>query len=100
VGKGEEVNPVLAGYFSNLITCLHKYKKYEMMKFLLKTKYFSTIIDHIYDQSIAELLTKLAAIGSIVEMEDHDDSGSFSHEFDKLKVDWIDLIIEKLILGT
>ena len=89
-----ELNPVLAGYFSKLIACLLKHKKFELQKYIFQSKHLKSLIDHLYDTSIADLLVKLLSSSIIAEIDQEEIQQQVSHDLDKRKAEGIDLIID------
>ena len=63
--ENEELNPLLAGYFSKLVLCLLNYKKTELISYMFeKPKLLETLIDHVYDRSISEVIIKISTVSS------------------------------------
>ena len=87
----EMLNPLLCGYFTKLMMGLLENKKNEFLKYLSLTSQSSPerkrhpdllklLVDHVYDRSIAELVSKIIkasqgvfSIARAMEMEDFDD---------------------------
>lgn len=55
----ERLNPVLSGYFSKLVSTLLRSRKKEMVDYFIKENIFDLLLNHIYQDSISELVNKV-----------------------------------------
>ena len=55
----ERLNPVLSGYFSKLVSSLLRSRKKEMVDYINKENIFDLLLNHIYQDSISELVNKV-----------------------------------------
>ena len=60
VVPGEEINPLLSGYFCKLVTSLLNYKKKEFLSYFFnKQGLLEAILSHLYDKSLSDLVVKI-----------------------------------------
>ena len=63
--RGEEVNPVLSGYFQKVVLALLTYKQKQMMNYIYnKDKLMNKMLEHVYDKSICDVLIKILNISN------------------------------------
>ena len=63
--KGEEVNPVLSGYFNKIVLALLNYKQKEVMNYIYtREKLMDKLLDHVYDRSICDVIIKVLNISN------------------------------------
>ncbi len=58
--SSEELNSVLTGYFSKLISSLINYKRKDFLQYFFhKENLLESLLKHIYDKSISDLVVKI-----------------------------------------
>jgi SIT4 phosphatase-associated protein len=63
--KGEEVNPVLSGYFWKIVITLLAYKPKEIMSYIYsKQTVLEKMLEHVYDKSICDIIIKVLNISN------------------------------------
>lgn len=63
--KGEEINPVLSGYFWKIVISLLGYKPKEIMSYIYsKQTVLEKMLEHVYDKSIWDIIIKVLNISN------------------------------------
>ena len=63
--KGEEINPVLSGYFEKIIIALLGYRPKEIMRYIYSKQIFlEKMLEHVYDKSICDIIIKVLNISN------------------------------------
>jgi hypothetical protein len=102
---GEEVNPLLSGYFTKLVGALLNYKKKELLNHIFtKPGLLESLLQHIYDKSISDLVVKIlniseTAVNTVIK-EDEDPSPEEENQGrEERRQEGVCIIIDKLISG-